>query len=361
MQKYRNQILMGLALALVIYIVLILILDNSGQLDQSVGPLVRRFSAVLLLLCALTQVSAGFFRFLEWHYYLGVIDARDRISLKDSVIIFVASFSFVVSPGKAGELLKSVLLRLRAGVPVARSAPVVIAERVVDGLAVIVILLLTLVFAESRLQLGEYRVISQTIIFTSAGLIGFGLIAVQIRPLAYFCLDIVKRLPVLWRLHDSLREFYESSREVFKLKHIIPTTLMGIGVYLSTSTGFLIVLYGFGLEITGTLVLQAMFIVGVVSAIGALSFVPNGAGVSEISNTLMLTIIVAPSNPEMTPAVAAAVSLIQGFFHKWFRVVVGMLVAVVYRERLFPPEIEAAIAEATTEIEAVPQQALTEG
>lgn len=359
MRKYRNQILLGLALALVVYIVLLLFLDNSSQLDQSMGPLLRRFSVALLLLCALTQVSAGFFRFLEWHYYLGVIDARDKISLKDSLIIFVASFTLVVSPGKAGELLKSVLLKLRTGVPVARSAPVVVAERIVDGLAVIVILLLTLLFADEQLKLGEYRAVSQMIVFASAGLIGFGLVAVQIKPLAYFCLDIVKNTPLLWRLHPPLLEFYESSREIFKLKHVALTTIMGVGVYLSTSIGFLVVLYGFGLQITGTLILQAMFIVGVVSAIGALSFVPNGAGVSEISNTLMLTIIVAPSNPEMTPAVAAAASLIQGFFHKWFRVLVGMLVALVYRERLFPPEIETALAEARTGIDTASKQVMT--
>lgn len=359
MRKYRNQILLGLALALAIYIVLVLFLDNSGQLDQSMGPLLRRFSVALLLLCVLTQVSAGFFRFLEWHYYLGVIEARDKISLKDSLIIFVASFTFVVSPGKAGELLKSLLLKLRTEVPVARSAPVVVAERIVDGLAVILILLLTLLFSDEQLQLGEYRAVSQTVIFASAGLIGFGLVAVQIKPLAYFCLDIVKHTPLLWRLHHPLLEFYESSREIFKLKHIALTTIMGVGVYLSTSVGFLIVLYGFGLQISGILILQAMFIVGAVSAIGALSFVPNGAGVSEISNTLMLTIIVAPSNPEMTPAVAAAASLIQGFFHKWFRVLVGMLVAVIYRERLFPPEIEAEIADVRTDIGAAPNQPVT--
>lgn len=359
MRKYRNQILLGLALALVVYIVLLLFLDNSSQLDQSMGPLLRRFPVGLLLLCVLTQVSAGFFRFLEWHYYLGVIDARDKISLKDSLIIFVASFTFVVSPGKAGELLKALLLKLRSGVPMARSAPVVVAERIVDGLAVIVILLLTLLFADEQLQLGEYRAISQTIIFASAGLIGFGLVAVQIKPLAYFCLDIVKNTPLLWRLHLPLLEFYESSREIFRLKHVALTTIIGVGVYLSTSIGFLVVLYGFGLQITGTLILQAMFIVGVVSAIGALSFVPNGAGVSEISNTLMLTIIVAPSNPEMTPAVAAAASLIQGFFHKWFRVLVGMLVALIYRERLFPPEIETALAEASTDIDTASKQVVT--
>lgn len=346
MRRYRNQVVFGLALALAVYVGLLLIMDSRGQLTGDVLNHLRSFPVTLLIWCSFTQIAAGFFRFLEWHYYMGVIGAREKISLKNSLIVFVASFTFVVSPGKAAELLKSVLLKIQTGVPVARSAPVVIAERIVDGIAVLFILTISLIFAGDQLDLGTYEATSKAIIYVSVMLIGTGLVVVQIRPLAYFCLRIVERLPLIRRLHGWLLEFYESSREIFSLKHVIPTTIMGIGVYLSTTVGFVLVLYGFGLDITWKLFLQATFMVGVVSAIGALSFVPNGAGVSEISNTVMLAIIVAPTHPEMTPVVAATASLIQGFYHKWFRVVVGLAVAIAYRHRLFPAELEAALTEA---------------
>lgn len=349
MQKYRNRIIAGLVIALAIYIGLLIVMDSSGQFREGVVTQLRRFPLWLLIPLILTQISAGFFRFLEWHYYLGVIGARDRISLKDSAIIFVAGFTMVVSPGKVAEVLKSVLLKMRTGVPVAHSAPVVIAERVVDGLAVVVTLVITLLVASDRLELGSYRGISEGIIYTSAAILGAGLVVVQIAPLAYFILKMVARTPLVNRLHDPLVEFYESSREIFKLKHIIPTTIMGMGVYLSSTIGFVLTLWGFGLDVTPTLFLKAAFMVGVASAIGALSFIPNGAGVTEVSNAAMLTAIVAPTNPAMTPAVAAAVALIQGFFHKWFRVVVGMGVAFVYRKRLFTPELEEEIAEMEAE------------
>jgi uncharacterized protein (TIRG00374 family) len=343
MRRYRNQIITGLAIAVAIYIVLLIVLDNSGQFSEGVWTHLRRFPLWLVPVLMLTQISAGMFRFLEWHYYLGVIDARDKISLKDSAIIFTAAFTMVVSPGKVAEVLKSVLLKMKTGVPVARSAPVVLAERVVDGLAVVVTLVLTLIIAGDRLDLGSYRGVSEGIIYSSAALLAFGLIVVQIAPLAYFFLRLVAYVPLIKRLHEPLTEFYESSREIFKLKHVIPTTLLGMGVYLSSTVGFVLVLYGFGLEISWTLFMQAAFMVGVASAIGALSFVPNGAGVTEVSNAAMLTAIVAPVHPVLTPGAAAAAALIQGFFHKWFRVLVGMLVAFIYRERLFTSELEDEI------------------
>ncbi|HRF94199.1 MAG TPA: hypothetical protein PLZ51_03350, partial [Aggregatilineales bacterium] len=84
--------------------------------------------------------------------------------------------------------------------------------------------------------------------------------------------------------------------------------------------------------------------VGVASAVGALSFVPNGAGVTELTNFAMLMAVVAPQNPILTVPVAGAAALLQGFFHKWFRVLVGVGVAFIYRNRLFTGELEAELA-----------------
>ena len=345
MQKYRNQIITGVVIVLSIYIALLLFFDGSGQFGDGVFNEFQRFPLLLVPILCLTQVSAGFFRFLEWHYYLGVIDARDKISLKDSLIIFVSAFTMVVSPGKVAEILKSVFLRMKTGIPIAVSAPIVVAERVVDGLAVIVTLVITMLVAGNRLDLGDYRQVSESIIFAAALLLGSGLIVVQIKPLAYFVLGIIARIPFVNRLHQPLTDFYESSHEIFKLKHVIPTTIMGMGVYMSSTFGFLLVLVGFGLDPSVDLFAQVAFIVGVSSAIGALSFVPNGAGVTELTNLGMLTALVAPVHPELTPAVAGAAALMQGFFHKWFRVIVGLFVVMIYRNRLFTADLETAISE----------------
>lgn len=361
MRKYRNQIFIGLFIALAIYIGLLLLADSQGRLQtEGIVEQLRAFPVILILPLIFFQTLVIFFRFLEWHYYLGVIEARDKISLLDSFVIFVSTFTMVVSPGKAAELLKSVFLRAKSGVPIARSAPIVLAERIVDGLAVIVIMAITLYAAGDKLNLGtyngiNYQTLSAGIIYSSLAIIVTGLIVVQIQPLAYFCLDIVKHIPLLNRIHQPLIEFYESSREIFKLQHVIPMTVIGVGVYISSAAGFVVVLYGFGLDITWQLIMQSAFIVGVASAIGALSFVPNGAGVTEISNTGMLLALVTPINPIITGAVAAAAALIQGFFHKWFRVLVGLIVGLLFRKRLFSGDLENALEEAESERESKKQ------
>lgn len=192
MRKYRNQILSGILIALAIYIALLLLADSQGKFEtDGIIEAIQSFPLYLIPLIILAQTMVIFFRFLEWHYYLGVIEARHRISLIDSIIIFVATFTMVVSPGKAAELLKSVMLKIRTteigddkklkgGVPITRSAPIVVAERVIDGIAVIILMAVTLLIAGDELNLGtyqgiDYAVLSRTLIYSSSAIILTGL------------------------------------------------------------------------------------------------------------------------------------------------------------------------------------------
>lgn len=336
MQKYRNRILLGFGIGFVIYAGLLIFVNTESLLNE-----LQVYPWALLIPAILLKFVSWFFRFLEWHYFLGIIGAQDRIRLFDSAVLFISGFAMAVSPGKVAEVLKAVILKNKTGVPVARGAPVVIAERVVDGMAVIILAFAALFLAAEEMNLGEYRVL----IYVSAALLAFGLVAVQIRPLAYFALEIVARLPLVRRLHQPLVTFYESSYDIFKLRHMVITTFFGMIAALGDAIGFVIILSGFGVEITWLLFLQALVIVCLASAIGALSGVPNGAGVTEISVGAMLLVIVAPFNPVLTPAVAATAALMEGFFHKWFRVFVGLAVAVGFRRRLFSAELETTLAE----------------
>ena len=56
-----------------------------------------------------------------------------------SFAIFVAGLTMTITPAKLGELLKSGLLKRAFDVPVRRSGPIVLAERVTDATGVVVL------------------------------------------------------------------------------------------------------------------------------------------------------------------------------------------------------------------------------
>mgnify|MGYP001452595715 CR=1 FL=1 len=59
-------------------------------------------------------------RYLRWSYYLKVLEIRVPIGL--NCLVFLSGLAMSITPGKAGEFLKSYLLRDRAAVPRPRRA-----------------------------------------------------------------------------------------------------------------------------------------------------------------------------------------------------------------------------------------------
>ena len=90
----------------------------------------------LLPVLVLTALNYGL-RFVKWHYYLQLLEIRVRPGV--SLAIFLSGFMMLLTPGKVGELVKSLLLRGAVGTPLTRSAPIVFAERLSDGLAMVVL------------------------------------------------------------------------------------------------------------------------------------------------------------------------------------------------------------------------------
>ena len=87
---------------------------------------------------ALLLSLAGYgLRVIKWELYLRALSIR--LPLLPSVLCFFAGMVMSITPGKVGEVLKSFLLRQAYEVPVARSAPIVVAERLTDLMALLLL------------------------------------------------------------------------------------------------------------------------------------------------------------------------------------------------------------------------------
>src|SRR3989304_432305 len=125
----RNKLLVSLVLGLVVVFGL-MVYGDFPSMVEALGRFKWAYVPAILALTLLNYVL----RFIKWHYYVGLVGARDVKKL-DSFLLFFSGLSMVMTPGKLGEWLKSYLLREISGVPVSRSAPIIIAERLTDGVA----------------------------------------------------------------------------------------------------------------------------------------------------------------------------------------------------------------------------------
>ncbi len=100
-----------------------------------------------LLLAALTAVNV-LVRFLRWQFLLRRVNVR--IPTRSSLSIYLASLAAIATPAYVGEVVRSVLGKIRFGAALSSTLPVLLTERALDVLALAIIGLAT---SRSRLVL----------------------------------------------------------------------------------------------------------------------------------------------------------------------------------------------------------------
>ena len=251
-----------------------------------------------------------------------------------------SGLTLAVSPGKLGEVLKAVVLKRLTGLDFSRGAPVVFMERLVDGLAIIPLTTVAMIAVGGSLDTGDVSLsYVRAVLIVVSIVLGIGMILVQIKPLALWCLDLIQNWPGLRRIHGSLRNLYDSTYDLIKLRHLIPTVLFGLGAYLSDCVGFFLLLRGLGVEGGWTLFGQAAFILGFSVIIASISALPGGAGGRELTIAPLLTGVVGLSKTD-----AGTATFLISLFQMWVGVTMGLIMIAVFRNTLFPAAIEDEIA-----------------
>jgi uncharacterized protein (TIRG00374 family) len=316
MKDLRRRLLAGLALGFIVLMVVALL----GDVRQVAGRLAgfNWFVAPLALGCTLFNYAL---RFLKWHFYLRQIGATE-ISARESARLFVGGFPLAVTPGKVGEVLKAVWLQQKTGIPVTRGVTVVLAERISDGLAVLVL---------STLGVIAYPQYAPAFAVALGVLVCF-IVVSQIRPLALRLLGWAERIPGVRRFSGGLHELYEGSYALFRPR----ATLVGVGLgtisWLGEGVGFYLILVGLGVTGGWETLGNAIFILAFATAVGGLSTLPGGLGAAEGTIAGMLTLVMA-----LPASVAAAATLLIRFATLWFGVTLGLIVWAISPDLMGQP------------------------
>ena len=84
-------------------------------------------------------LSNYLFRYFRWCYYPRVL--KIRVHARLDLLVFFSGLAMSVTPGKVGELVKCYLLSSQMRVPVGRSAPALVMERLIDVISVFILAL----------------------------------------------------------------------------------------------------------------------------------------------------------------------------------------------------------------------------
>jgi uncharacterized protein (TIRG00374 family) len=309
-KKLLGRVILGVAAGVAIYVAFSIWADA-----RSVGRALASFHW-LIALAALALASLNYLvRFGRWHYYLKVLGLK--VPVGHSLLVFLGGFSLTVTPGKLGEVVKAFLLRESHGIPAARTAPIVVAERFTD---LVGLLLLACV------GIFSFKADPRFLIIASI-LIGFGLLVVSVESIAAFFLRLSSHVPFVRKVTPKLEEAYRTTAELLRPRPLILGVLLSVVSWFFECTAFWAVVHGFaGASVD---IQAATFIYASMTVAGALSFLPGGLGVTEAGMLAMLGQLATGCNR----SVAAAATFVTRLCTLWFAVLVGIAALLIFARR----------------------------
>jgi uncharacterized protein (TIRG00374 family) len=254
-------------------------------------------------------------RWLKWEFYLARLGVQgvDKI---DSFLTFLSGFVLTVTPGKVGEVFKSLVLFETHRVPVERTAPVVIAERLTDVIGIVILIVLSSIGFSG----GLFWATAGTIVVFAV------LVLVANQRASHAMIRLTERLPGPFaRLGPKLRAAYDSLTLLVRPSNLVVPTLLSVGAWALECAALWVILRGLGAT---TSIGLATFFYATSTLAGALVPVPGGLGVTE---TALRQQIQELGHVGATASTAAMILV--RFATLWFAVFVGFIALSALKRR----------------------------
>lgn len=315
MGRLGRNFLLALVLGVAVYLVLA-ILTGFEDLREALGQFQWPLIPLILGLVFISYVG----RFFRWLYYLRVLGVP--VPLKENAAIFAGGLSMTISPGKLGEVLKSVFIRQVSGTPVARTAPTVIAERVTDGTGMILWGLLgALAFSFGPgLLLGFLA-------FTV-----FAIAVLRSKKLSLLAERVLSKVPLLKRFAPYLGDFHGASSDLLGMRALSVGTAVSFVSWGFEIAAVYLCAVGIGAE---SPFLMVVFIFAVSSIVGVASMLPGGIGPAEAGLVGQFIALAGLSS-----GLAAALTLVIRLSTLWFALALGIAGLLILRFLLGDVETE---------------------
>lgn len=256
-------------------------------------------------------------RFLKWEFYLARLEIR-HVPKLDSFLTFLSGFVLTVTPGKVGEVFKSLVLFETHEVPMTKTAPIVVAERATDVIGIVVLIAFGSIGFEGGLTWAAI----------GAGLVAALIITVGNKRLSMWLISLVARLPgKLGKIAPKLEAAYESLATMLRFKNLIVPSLLSAAAWTLECLALWVILGGFGQK---TSIPLSTFFYATSTLVGAIVPVPGGLGVTESSLMAQMTGL-----GHVDQGIATAAMILVRFATLWFAVVVGFI-ALSWMKRRHP-------------------------
>ena len=230
------------------------------------------------------------------------------IPIKQNIIVYFAGLSMLFTPGGLGEMIKSHFLKKKYNAPVAKNLPVVLVERYHDALAILSLIIIFSVATNS-----SFLVIPIVII---AILLGAAIVLVKKRAIMNSFQKLIQKVKILKTFEDHSVDFTESLSSFSTRKVFFSGWAIGVAAWSFDALGIYLCFLAFDLDL-GFLISAAMGLSSIL--FGAMTLIPGGVGVTEISFVEQL------SARGVDSSLSSTLALFFRLLSIWFATLIGII------------------------------------
>jgi len=286
----------------VIFYVAFAIYYDANQFIESLEK-VNLYFIILILLSFLTGILVKSLRQMLFLRHLGI-----KIPLKQNTIIYLAGLSMLITPAGLGEMIKSHFLLKKYDQPVSKTLPLVIVERYHDALAILsIIIVFSIITGITFLTIP---------VFIIGILLLVSLIVVRSRKLFQMFQKVIRKVKMFKNLEDHSIEFNKSLVSFTSKKVFFSGWLVGIAAWSFDGLGIYLCFQAFELDFD----FLTTSVIGLASILfGALTLIPGGVGITEVSFVALLSIY------EIESSISSSLALFFRLQSIWFVTCIGIV------------------------------------
>ena len=296
--KIINKIIVIIIAVVGLYAAFLIASDIRTVYDQIIN-----FKIEFLLVIIPLVITGWFVLFARWHLLLK--NSKIFIPKKDSLLIFFSGFALAVIPGKAGDLIKSQLLKTKFGIPRSRTVPIVILEQ----LYTVIGLVFLSFFGIWYFELGMY------VIGFFIALLVFVFILISSRKIFNKVVLLLEKWKYTSKFVEPLSSSYDTIKKSIRGPIAFYASALTIIYWLIETIVVYFVLLAFGIDSIEFLKVIPTYTTSLM--LGFLSFLPMGVGVVEGSLASFFSL------HGVSVSLSLTLVIIIRLFTRWYGVVVG--------------------------------------
>ena len=297
----NKKFLIGIFSAVILYSIFVLVTDLNLIFDQ-----ISSFDVTYMPLILLSIFVGWIVLFSRWIILLNHFEIK--IPTKTNFLIYLAGFTFAISPGKSGEFFKAILLKNKFGISRTKSVSVIFLERFYDLIGTIIVATCIVLFLGNEffpvLFLGIFSIaVIFYLAFSKKGV--------------FKIIGLLDRIKFFQKFLSPLEKSHNYIQESKSPKLVVISILLTILHRLVEGIGLFLIISAFGFDLVGFLEIVTTYSASVI--IGTITLIPGGMGITEGSLAGLLSLY------GIEFSISIVIAIVIRLFTLWFAIGAGAI------------------------------------